>query len=237
MLRTNPARRRLISMGVLAVLVLAWMLGGLAARLPDAVVAGPLPAAEVLETGRAGGVPVNRHAGQVPVVTDPGAVRIAITPWMAARFGRQVLSDAEAVLSPPESRLRVRFVVRTMPTRSDFAVTGARLQVGRCGGYHGLAFSELGAADPGQPVVPVASGRVHICGATFRLGHDAQVALLVHETAHLLGLGHVCSSHGCRQGDPPGCTHLMAGRWWHDCPGPIDLTSLDDALVALYPRG
>lgn len=228
--------RRLVSLVVVGVFALGWLVTGLPVRQPEAVVAGPLPAAEVFETGRAGGVPVDQHGGRVPVVTDPGSLRVAVTPWMAVRFGRDVLADAAAVLSPPESRLRVRFVVRSMPTRSDFAVTGARLQVGRCGGYHGLAFYDLGHGDPTQPVVPVNSGRVYICGATFRLDHDQQVALLVHETAHLLGLGHVCDSTGCRQGDPPGCTHLMAGRWWYDCPGPIDLTSLEAALVALYPR-
>lgn len=29
----------------------------------------------------------------------------------------------------------------------------------------------------------------------------------------------------------------MGGRWWHDCPGPIDLTSLEAAIEYLYLIG
>lgn len=231
---------RVVVVGVLVLVGLVVLIGARAERQPTRPDLGPPPLAEVLETGRAGGVPIARHNGRLPVVSGPGDLRVAITPWMAARFGGEVLDEAAEVLSPPGSRLRVRYVVRTMPTRSDLSVTGARLQIGRCGGYHGLAQYRLhpprnGAAPDAVPTVPVATGRVHICGATFSLDHDQQVALLVHETAHLLGLGHVCEGRACLQGDPPGCTHLMAGRWWHDCPGPIDLTSLQSALEELYP--
>ncbi len=233
-------RRRLAAVGVLVLVGVVVLIGARAERQPTRPDLGPPPLAEVLETGRAGGVPVARHDGRLPVVSGPGDLRVAITPWMAARFGSEVLDEAAEVLSPTGSRLRVRYVVRTMPTRSDLSVTGARLQIGRCGGYHGLAQYRLhpprnGAAPDTVPTVPVATGRVHVCGATFSLDHDQQVALLVHETAHLLGLGHVCEGRACLQGDPPGCTHLMAGRWWHDCPGPIDLTSLEAAIEELYP--
>lgn len=226
---------RLVAALLIALLVV--LLGSRPVRQPESVVAGPPPAQEVLATGRAGGVPVDRWDGRVPVLTDPGDLRVAVSPWVAFRFGRTVLRDASAILSPPDSRLRVRFVVRLLPARSDHAVTGAGLQIGRCGAYHGLARFEVARSGTDHPgTIPLRGGRVHICGDTFRLEHDQQVALLVHEVAHLVALGHVCEGRACIQGEPPGCTHLMAGRWWEDCDGDIDLTSIEAALVDLYPR-
>lgn len=223
---------------LLLVVALATLgLGSRAVHQPPTPVPGPPPAAEVLEIGRAGGVPLQIRDGRTPVVTDPTRLRVAVSPWVALRLDRGVLDEASRVLSPPQSRLQVRYVVRSFPTRSTMSMTGAGFQVGRCGAYHGMAVTRYGESVPDVPTIAIATGRVHLCGETYRLDHDQQVALVVHETAHLLGLGHVCEGDRCRSGEPPGCTHLMAGRWFHDCDGPIDMASLDAALTALYPVG
>ena len=205
---------------------------------------GPGPAAEAA-SGTVAGIPIATAGGYPVAVASPADVTIAVSPWVAWRFGRQVLRDAEQTFSPGGSRLQVRYVVRMWPSRSDLSVTTSGMQVLHCGRVHGFARYTTGPPD--GTIAPVVGGRIRICGDTYRWQHDRQVALLVHETAHLLGLGHTCEGDRCRPqrrtGDrdgelsdpqPAGCRHLMAGAYIDGCP--IDLSSLEPAWMLLYPR-
>lgn len=226
-------RRAAWTAAVLSLVVLL----SLPARQPAAPTYTDGPATQ---SGPVAGVPVAQVDGALVAVTAPSEVRVAVSPWVAWRFGPDVLRDAQQVLSGPDTRLRVRYVRRLSTRGSTFRLTSSGMQVGECALTHGFATYRTGdpvALDDGQRIAPVVSGRIRVCGNTYKWPHAHQVALLVHETAHLLGVGHTCHGRDCGTPDAHtgvrGCEHLMAGAFSFDCP--VDPSSLDEVWATLYP--